>query len=579
MSVESLLQYAFDRFDENNYDEAVKAFIAAHIASEDIGQKADIFEVVYENFIKPNEEEFKNAFSENMKILIERGILKKEDVPDFDNNSLLMVPVSDTTYYVWSKPENKFYSGQHYDFTVEDTSDVYRSIDSIIIDGFSNLKMILDVTTKERFKHEYIVLDDADSRNGFFSFFMIPGVAQQLDDAVMIFLDRQELIDYLYETGNYIPRTIKSASGYDYAEDMSGLHKKRISEEKKNKPLVAITIPTFNRGKIALENVKRLQGLLYDEEVEFIICNNSSKEESEYYEEIEKLSHTDSRIKYCVKSSECFRDSLINVLEFDDAEFSLFCSDEDYLIHENFGYVLEVINKNRDQGVICFGVVGVGYYLDKELYQVPGVNGLQSGFGCTYLTGICLKPDDVRKDKLIEKFSKYKENIYYVYYTHCVYTAYLGHKSGIYTPNIPCFYDSVGDVLHNKEREKLTTPPEHVTLDNRLEQTKALIEILIGMNLTIEEILNGILSTFLNLYMRVRIAYGYYYQEMEKLYTWDAACDKINDLYRKLADELEERGVLSEDDVLLLTLHYNKSIEKEMANRPVDYRNIVKIEE
>ncbi len=574
MSVESLLQYAFDRFDENNYDDAMKGFIAAHVASEDQDQKADIFGVVYENFIKPNEEEFERAFSENIKTLVSREILNEEVVPDFDDNSLLMVPVSDTTYYVWSKAENRFYSGQHFDFSQEQNEDSVSFIDSIIIDGFSNLKIILDVTAKEKYSHEYIVLENESTRHEFFSFFMIPGVADYLDIHTRIFFSRKELMDHIYETGNYIPRTIKSAGGYDFAKDMSELHAKRILEEKKRAPMVAITIPTFNRGKKALENVKHLQGLMYDEEVEFIICNNSSTNETEYYDEIEKLSHEDSRIKYYVKPSEGYHNSVENVFGFSDAKYALFCSDEDFIIGENFSYVLEVLNRNPDVGVICFGVLGDDYYLGEgAVRKNAGSLGLQAGLGCTYISGICIKTRDVIENRLIEKFGKFSDNLYYKYYAHCVYTGYLAYKYGLYAPDVPIFFDSVGNVLKNKDNDNESKSPEHIRLDHRLKQSEDQIKILTCMELDKEVMMNCMISVFLNMYKRLRVAYGYYFEEMNQVHTWDESCKIINECFMNQAGDLNTQGIFNEDDIVILISNYYKYIEEEMNKKPVDFRN------
>ncbi|SEM24579.1 hypothetical protein SAMN04487770_13023 [Butyrivibrio sp. ob235] len=576
MSVENILQYAFDKFDEGNYDEAMKAFVAAHVASDNPGQKADIFGVVYENFIHPNEEEFREAYYENINTLTEKGILKDTELPGYDECSLMMVPVSDTLYYIWNKAENRFYSGHHYDFSVKVTENVYRSIDSIIIDDFSDLKMILDETSKQLYRQEYIILDNIRAKCEFFSFMMIPKVAEQIDQATCIFLDRKKFLDYLYETGNYIPRTIKTASNYDYAKEMSDLHIRRISEDKKRTPFVAITMPTFNRGKKALENVKRLQALLYDEEVAFVICNNSSTEETEYYDEIEKLSHSDSRIKYFIKPSKCFMDSAENVFRFNEAKYTLFCSDEDFIIGENFGYALEELNRRPQFGVYCFGVRGENYYLDdKPIEKPPGSFGLQGGFGCNYMTGTCIKPEEIEKNDLINRYSKYRENNeYYYHYTHCVYLAYLAHKGGLWSPNIPLFYDSVGNDLEKEETDDEVR--EHIRVEGRIKESDGQVEILQDMDANKDEALDCVLGIMINLYMRVRVAYGFYYKGMSKLHSWDEVCEIIDNYFYALLKRLGSSTFFDNEDLVALYINYEKRKENEHNDIPVDYRDVMK---
>ncbi len=61
---------------------------------------------------------------------------------------------------------------------------------------------------------------------------------------------------------------------------------------------MTIGIPSYNRGHRALENIRHLQNLSYDAEVEFLVVDNCSQLNVEGYQEIEKMAETDSRITY-----------------------------------------------------------------------------------------------------------------------------------------------------------------------------------------------------------------------------------------------------------------------------------------
>ena len=66
MTVEDILRYAFEKFDANEYDDAVKGFMAAYQASNDEHQKNDIYSVIFESFVMPNEEAFRDSYARNI---------------------------------------------------------------------------------------------------------------------------------------------------------------------------------------------------------------------------------------------------------------------------------------------------------------------------------------------------------------------------------------------------------------------------------------------------------------------------------------------------------------------------------
>lgn len=572
MSVTDILEYAFERFNNGEYKEAMKGFMAAHVGSENPEEKEEIFQVIFKNFIEPNEEEFRQAYEKNVEKLISDKVVSNEVVPEYEELSLYMIPISDSEYYVWDRNNDCFWGSDSIS-TATWNSKAKKMFDSIIIDGFSDLRAILTEFKEYLYANSYFVLTENDARNRFFSFLMLPSILEMLPDSIHIYDDRQQLADFLYETGNYIPKTIKTINDYDYSDMMQKIHNKRLLEPKKNMPYVSIAIPTFNRGKKALENVHNLLKLLLDEEIEIVICNNSSKEQQEYYDEIEKIAEKDSRIKYKVMPSEAFEDSFVNVLKAVRTKYAILCSDEDFLINENITYALQELYEHVGYGIISFGTdtgYSDGYYrFDKGIEKKPGSSGLQAGFGCNYITGLCVNVEYLKKSNVISEYeTKYKrKNGYYNQYTHCVYMAYLGYKEGMYATNLTLFCDcnSSGKLAVYKNG---TFIMEHIFVEERIKQAKEQIEILFDMGVSYEEAVNCIFFFVSRLFSLTRIGYGHYYEEMINKHSWEENCKEIAVFFDNLMEKLKKEKQFGDDALTALRQNFIVLYSKEINESP-----------
>ena len=111
-----------------------------------------------------------------------------------------------------------------------------------------------------------------------------------------------------------MPRLIVAKDSQIYTAFFEKLHEKRLLEKQtKDNVFLTIGIPSYNRGKILLENIKHLQCLEYDAEIEFVVSNNGSQIEAEYYDQISKLN--DSRLVYTsFQSNQGYASNVLNVM-------------------------------------------------------------------------------------------------------------------------------------------------------------------------------------------------------------------------------------------------------------------------
>ncbi|WP_026523438.1 glycosyltransferase [Butyrivibrio sp. MB2005] len=582
MSVNDILKYAFDKFDANEYDEAVMAFMAAHQASDDPQQKDDIFQVINESFIAPNENEFKKAYEDNTKFLLEKGKLHLDTIPEYGMLSLKMIPASDSRFYVWNDEESRFEGKQPVIIDENKLDDVSNRVFSpMLIDGYSDMRLILHDAESSRNMRIYMVLKNDRMLKQFFSYLTIPGMGKILCELnVDIFDDKYTFEKYIRESGAYIPRRIKSEELDEYTQLMTDIHNERVSSTRKgDNVFLSICIPSWNRGKEALETVKNLQQLMYDEEIEIVLCNNSSTKQTDYYEKINELASLDKRIVYKELPSTCYRDSFENVIGLPSGKYAIFSSDQDHMITENFDDAIQYIynNSNNNVGVMTFETISpiskvIYYRCDKSIVHTKTMEKVALACGSNYITGLCFNMDNIRKNGLLEKIKKkYHENAdnkMYDDYTHCVLAAYLVKNSEYAFSGMPLFEDEAEEeslYLDNGEfRLKYIFP------ENRMISIRNETAVLIDLELEPSDLAFCILNTFANVYRLLRIGYSFYPEIMLEKHSWEETCEIVLNTQKEIIDDTKVIEYIGNDDLRkLMEDNIEAYYLRELANKKI----------
>lgn len=318
MEQKELFKEAIELFEAGEYDKSVQNLIGLY---EHGYEKEQILNFLYQAFVEPNIEEFKKNYQTQADGLI--------DV-EYEATQLDFIPVSDQKFYIWYKEEQRFVG--NIDLNVEaQIEDRQRDFQSLLIAQTCDIREMIPFLLNKQYNTIYIVLNK--NKEIFASFLKLPKIRKYFLENVIIF-ENEKIMQLFFEEYSefYIPRSIIAKDSQKYVTFFDDLHKKRLLKKReKNNVFLTIGIPSYNRGKILLENINQLLNLEYDAEIEIVVSNNGSQVETEYYDQISKI--TDSRLVYTsFEANQGYASNVLNVMAHATGHFLVMCSDEDFLV-------------------------------------------------------------------------------------------------------------------------------------------------------------------------------------------------------------------------------------------------------
>lgn len=150
------------------------------------------------------------------------------------------------------------------------------------------------------------------------------------------------------------------------------------------KPFLSICIPTFERGEIVYNTVKKC--LEYkNPNIEVIVSDNCSEDNT-----AELLATiTDNRFKYFKNDYNNGFLNLISVLTYGEGEYLLLTSDEAPIVLENIDKIINIL-KNENPAVLkaSANFLGKKYVAHKNGIYQAGFEAIRTyGSGCSYVSG------------------------------------------------------------------------------------------------------------------------------------------------------------------------------------------------
>ncbi len=194
------------------------------------------------------------------------------------------------------------------------------------------------------------------------------------------------------------------------------------------RPVLSICIPSYNRGHRAKALVNRLLTMNLGNEVEVILSNNGSKENTEGYQELKRIE--DDRFTYFeFKENHQYYGNVNQVIRLARGKFCLLISDEDDIIEENLKVYIQFMKEQPQTGVIRPATDGQ-YSEIKDTYSMGGEAAVEKIFMCNnYLSGIIYNRDVV-DDALIDELErKYTGNSIYFHYIHLIIDIYAALRA------------------------------------------------------------------------------------------------------------------------------------------------------
>lgn len=560
MEQKELFKEAIELFEAGEYDKSVQNLIGLY---EHGYEKEQILNFLYQAFVEPNIEEFKKNYQTQADGLI--------DV-EYEATQLDFIPVSDQKFYIWYKEEQRFVG--NIDLNVEaQIEDRQRDFQSLLIAQTCDIREMIPFLLNKQYNTVYIVLN---KNKEIFAFFLkLPKIREYFLENAIIF-ENTKIMQLFFEEYSefYIPRSIIAKDSQEYVTFFKDLHKRRLLKKReKNNVFLTIGIPSYNRGKILLENVKQLLNLEYDAEIEIVVSNNGSKIEADYYDQISKIN--DSRLVYTsFEANQGYASNVLNVMTHASGHFLVMCSDEDFLVLDKLSGFIQFLFENLQMAMSYTGGYGSNFENGTIQMYPAGIQAIECAVNSNYLTGLVFNNSIISKYKIIEKVQQNRGNLFVEYYVHSVIATIIAQYGDVWKNPI-CLWESKYEKQSEEDGSKSLL--SYMKYESRVEQMESAIKFMLNeLKLNLEEQIQVVLERIVKTYYLLYLAYLYYWEESSKLKKWDNVCtelfieaEQIIDKIVKGEDNKKIKKIVKDYFIMYLTkiieLDYKKNEQKNRA--------------
>lgn len=560
MEQKELFKEAIELFEAGEYDKSVQNLIGLY---EHGYEKEQILNFLYQAFVEPNIEEFKKNYQTQADGLI--------DV-EYEATQLDFIPVSDQKFYIWYKEEQRFVG--NIDLNVEaQIEDRKRDFQSLLIAQTCDIREMIPFLLNKQYNTVYIVLNK--NKEIFASFLKLPKIREYFLENAIIF-ENTKIMQLFFEEYSefYIPRSIIAKDSQEYVTFFKDLHKRRLLKKReKNNVFLTIGIPSYNRGKILLENVKQLLNLEYDAEIEIVVSNNGSKIEADYYDQISKIN--DSRLVYTsFEANQGYASNVLNVMTHASGHFLVMCSDEDFLVLDKLSGFIQFLFENLQMAMSYTGGYGSNFENGTIQMYPAGIQAIECAVNSNYLTGLVFNNSIISKYKIIEKVQQNRGNLFVEYYVHSVIATIIAQYGDVWKNPI-CLWESKYEKQSEEDGSKSLL--SYMKYESRVEQMESAIKFMLNeLKLNLEEQIQVVLERIVKTYYLLYLAYLYYWEESSKLKKWDNVCtelfieaEQIIDKIVKGEDNKKIKKIVKDYFIMYLTkiieLDYKKNEQKNRA--------------
>ena len=560
MEQKELFKEAIELFEAGEYDKSVQNLIGLY---EHGYEKEQILNFLYQAFVEPNIEEFKKNYQTQADGLI--------DV-EYEATQLDFIPVSDQKFYIWYKEEQRFVG--NIDLNVEaQIEDRQRDFQSLLIAQTCDIREMIPFLLNKQYNTVYIVLNK--NKEIFASFLKLPKIREYFLENAIIF-ENTKIMQLFFEEYSefYIPRSIIAKDSQEYVTFFKDLHKRRLLKKReKNNVFLTIGIPSYNRGKILLENVKQLLNLEYDAEIEIVVSNNGSKIEADYYDQISKIN--DSRLVYTsFEANQGYASNVLNVMTHASGHFLVMCSDEDFLVLDKLSGFIQFLFENLQMAMSYTGGYGSNFENGTIQMYPAGIQAIECAVNSNYLTGLVFNNSIISKYKIIEKVQQNRGNLFVEYYVHSVIATIIAQYGDVWKNPI-CLWESKYEKQSEEDGSKSLL--SYMKYESRVEQMESAIKFMLNeLKLNLEEQIQVVLERIVKTYYLLYLAYLYYREESSKLKKWDNVCtelfieaEQIIDKIVKGEDNKKIKKIVKDYFIMYLTkiieLDYKKNEQKNRA--------------
>ncbi len=269
-------QQALRFFETGQYEQAVENWIQAYDAG---FEKETILNALYDCFVNPNEQEFREHFAQSA-----TGYTKLA----YEDCMLDFIPVSEDRFYMFDR-ETESFQGLFAmeNAPVQGENEVF---DSILYTDEWDIRTILADKKKNNRNAVYLLLNEAEPR--FASFFKLPRFREIYLSNTVAFSSLNHLTAFFEQYEDFsLPGQIVSAQADRYEKLFGEIHEKRVRHvgTERNNIFVSVCIPVKLKEQARQKLMEDLKNCRYDCELEVVTGGE---------EQADAFSTSDARLRY-----------------------------------------------------------------------------------------------------------------------------------------------------------------------------------------------------------------------------------------------------------------------------------------
>lgn len=452
-------------------------------------------EFILNALLNSQAEKLKSTYSTNISRLKECNYHGK--LPSYEDLTTLFVgnsePEPDTTFTFYAQDVG--FDGKEY----ERAPDKKLALNKIPRGEFGDCLLvgswnIFDIyafvqDAKQKGKKAYIGISDTQK---FFASLQGITIQPHLLSGAVIFDTAEAMKEYFATTEHYLPKHIigPDSSNSLWLQAIEDVHGRRINSEgntgKRNNVILSIAIPTYNRGKRALDSVLWHLDTCYDEEIEIVVSNNGTKNETKsYYDEIAQIS--DSRLNYHeFDENQGFALNCCKVCEMASGQYVLFMSDEDLIDLDNLPQILNVLGSDDNIAVVRTSTLSQGKAPHLGRFRAGKEALISFMLTSNYISGNIFNTRLIQQSRSLDFVRSNLENEVCFFYPHMVWELFLSQYSDMIGLDTILIREGKAEKQDMGDSEvgkgSKTTMPTYATIESRLKQHAGFLNIFKSMH-------------------------------------------------------------------------------------------------
>ncbi|CAH1223764.1 glycosyltransferase [Paenibacillus sp. JJ-223] len=445
-------------------------------------------------FIEPNIPEFERNYAENIQFLQSDNKLHLKAIPSFQDLPYWMLPTgTENEFYLYNKKnrriEERVVLFEYESLQKLPTVDALADYLVMVNWNWSNTLTCIQAI-KNINKKSYLVVNEIGK---FLSCLQGHLLDRTVISDVVVTDDISQLDFYFSDPGTRLPRNIidltrNQESVENYIDQW---HKFRLSKENRDGShiLLSICIPSYNRGNRAYENILALMKSYYDEEIEFVLSNNGTENDTKSsYAKIKELE--DSRIKYYeFEENQGFAVNCCKVCEMATGKFIMLLSDEDLIDLQSLHLIMKQLDESSDTLALLKPSVSNHSQLTDAMKAAGSAALEEFMLTSNYISGFTLNNKLLKQHQGIDYIKNNLDNKVCYYYPHMYWELLLAQYGAVISTSVVLIQAGLAEKTSFSQMALENSKVEithYATIEGRLEQHEGFAKIIKEMQISQE---------------------------------------------------------------------------------------------